>query len=43
MQPETQAHKQFLASFATKTRELGEQFPFLNLSEELAYFSGEKD
>ena len=43
MQPETQAHKQFLASFAAKTRELGEQFPFLNLSEELAYFSGIKD
>lgn len=43
MQPETQAHKQFLASFAAKTRELSEQFPFLNLSEELDYFSGKKD
>ncbi len=37
-QPETRAHQQFLASFAKKTEALQEQYPFLDLQEELAYF-----
>ncbi|MFT4024758.1 MAG: GSCFA domain-containing protein [Flavihumibacter sp.] len=37
-QPETEAHKQFLRSFAQKTRHLQQQYDFLDLTEELAYF-----
>ncbi len=36
--PDTQAHRKFLNDFAGKTRRLSEQYPFLNLSEELKYF-----
>jgi hypothetical protein len=42
-QPETQAHQNFLASFEAKTAALAETYPFLDLSEELAYFRGRKD
>jgi len=38
-QPETNAHKQFLASFREKTAELARQCPYLDLREELEYFS----
>lgn len=37
-QPETNAHRQFLRSFADKTRELQETHRFLDLKEELEYF-----
>lgn len=37
-QPETQAHKNFLQSFAQKTSDLQEANPYLDFSEELAYF-----
>lgn len=37
-QPQTQAHRNFLQQFANKTKLLMENYPFLNLSEELAYF-----
>lgn len=37
-QPSTQAHKSFLQSFAAKTRDLMEKYPFLDLQEELDYF-----
>lgn len=38
-QPATKAHLSFLVSHYGKTKALQEQFPFLNLSEELNYFS----
>jgi len=38
LQPETEAHRQFLQSYAAKTRLLQEKHSFLNLEEELAYF-----
>lgn len=38
-QPATEAHKQFLNAHAEKTRELMNQFPFLDLQKELNYFS----
>src|SRR5260221_1509936 len=38
-QPETKAHKQFLLSHFEKTKMLQEKYPFLNLKEELVYFS----
>lgn len=38
-QPGTKAHQQFLASHFEKTRLLKEKYPFLDLSEELVYFS----
>jgi len=38
-QPATNAHKQFLASYREKTAELIRQYPFLDLDEELNYFS----
>ena len=38
-QPETKAHQQFLMSHFEKTRALQEKYPFLNLKEELVYFS----
>lgn len=38
-QPETKAHKQFLSSHFEKTKELLQKKPFLNLREELIYFS----
>lgn len=39
-QPGTSAHKQFLAEQAEKARLLQAKYPFLDLSEELNYFSG---
>ncbi|HEX2629721.1 MAG TPA: GSCFA domain-containing protein [Chitinophagaceae bacterium] len=39
-QPDTNAHKQFLQTQAQKTSELLKLHPYLNLSEELDYFSG---
>jgi hypothetical protein len=39
-QPSTLAHRQFLEDYRQKTAELAKQYPFLDLSEELAYFSG---
>jgi hypothetical protein len=38
-QPATQAHKKFLLDHLEKTRELRQKYPFLDLTEELAYFS----
>ena len=38
-QPETKAHKQFLQTQLLKTQELKIKFPFLNLEDELNYFS----
>lgn len=39
-QPATHAHQQFLAAHLDKTRALQKKYPFLDLSEELEYFSG---
>ncbi len=41
-QPSTMAHQQFLRSSAEKTRELQKRYPFLDLKEELAYFTSSK-
>lgn len=38
-QPRTKAHQQFLAIHFEKTRELQDKYPFLDLKEELVYFS----
>lgn len=38
-QPETNAHRQFLQSYFEKTKSLQEKYSFLNLQEELDYFS----
>ncbi len=38
-QPETKTHQQFLISYLEKTKVLQEKYPFLNLEEELVYFS----
>jgi hypothetical protein len=38
-QPTTAAHRQFLESSAEKTRELQKKYPFLDLKEELDYFT----
>jgi hypothetical protein len=38
-QPDTDAHKKFLQSHAEKTKELMTRYPFLNLQEEIDYFS----
>jgi hypothetical protein len=40
-QPATTAHRQFLKTHFEKTRLLATQYPFLDFTEELAYFSGE--
>ncbi|MBW8683101.1 GSCFA domain-containing protein [Chitinophaga rhizophila] len=37
--PDSSQHKQFLQTYARKTKLLIEEFPFLNMEEELAYFS----
>jgi GSCFA family protein len=39
-QPETHAHKQFLQAHFIKTLELKSKYPFLELDDELNYFSG---
>jgi hypothetical protein len=38
-QPDTNAHRKFLADHAAKTKTLMEKFPFLDLREEWEYFS----
>ncbi len=38
-QPETKAHSDFLAAHAEKTKLLQKQYPFLDMQEELVYFS----
>jgi hypothetical protein len=38
-QPETQAHRDFLAVHLERTRQLQEKYPFLDLHEEINYFS----
>jgi hypothetical protein len=38
-QPDTKAHQQFLSANFLKTKQLKEKYPFLNLTEELKYFS----
>jgi hypothetical protein len=38
-QPDTKAHQQFLSANFLKTKQLKEKYPFLNLAEELKYFS----
>lgn len=37
--PQTDAHKNFLASYAEKVKQLQQRYPFLHLEEELHYFS----
>lgn len=39
LQPKTKAHRSFLEAHYAKAKALQNQFPFLNLSEELFYFS----
>jgi hypothetical protein len=38
-QPDTIAHKQFLKTYSDKTRALKEKYSFLNLNDEIEYFS----
>ncbi|HRO85340.1 MAG TPA: GSCFA domain-containing protein [Niabella sp.] len=38
-QPDTEAHRLFLQTHFEKAKALGEKYPFLNFTEELAYFS----
>ena len=38
-QPETKAHKQFLHSNLEKVKQLQESYPFLDLTQELKYFT----
>jgi GSCFA family len=38
-QPETKAHQQFLMTYFEKTKALQKKYPFLDLKEELVYFS----
>jgi hypothetical protein len=38
-QPETKAHGQFLMTYFEKTKALQKKYPFLDLKEELVYFS----
>jgi hypothetical protein len=38
-QPATRAHQRFLEDYRNKTAQLSRDYPFLDLSEELAYFS----
>lgn len=38
--PQTEAHKKFMAGYASKTGELAKRLPQLDFREELAYFSG---
>jgi hypothetical protein len=38
-QPETKSHKEFLKSNLVKTQDLLKRYPFLQLEEELEYFS----
>lgn len=37
-QPQTKAHKQFMQAHYTKAKALADQYPFLNMNEELEYF-----
>lgn len=39
-QPATQAHRQFLLSHLEKTKEVQKKYPYLDFSDELAYFAG---
>ena len=39
-QPDTNAHQQFLESHVEKVKTLSRKYSFLDLSEELTYFSG---
>lgn len=39
IQPETKAHQQFLITYFEKTKEMQKKYPFLDLKEELIYFS----
>jgi len=38
--PETEAHQKFMASHAAKTQAIMQQYPFLDLKDELQYFAG---
>jgi hypothetical protein len=42
LQPGTKAHRQFLQSNFNKTKDLVNRYPFLQLDEELGYFSNEQ-
>jgi hypothetical protein len=42
MQPSTATHREFLLSHLEKAKTLQEKFPFLDLEEEIEYFSGKK-
>lgn len=37
--PETNAHRRFMDSYAEKARQLMQQYPFLDMAEEIKYFS----
>jgi hypothetical protein len=39
-QPQTKAHQQFLKTYLEKAKNLQTKYPFLNLKEEINYFSG---
>jgi hypothetical protein len=38
-QPETKAHREFLTNYFKKVKILQEEYPFLDLKEEMDYFS----
>jgi hypothetical protein len=40
MHPDTSAHRRFLETHAVRARQLMEQYPFLDLNQELSYFTG---
>ncbi len=40
--PETEAHKKFKESYAAKCRTLMNKYPFLDLADELKYFTGDR-
>ena len=41
-QPATQAHRKFLQTNLDKAKELSDKYPFLNLKEEISYFTNSK-
>jgi hypothetical protein len=40
--PDTQAHKDFMSTYAAKTQALAHRYPFMNMQEELQYFTNGK-
>lgn len=43
LHPDTDAHRCFLREQYAKTKELSSKYPYLDLSQELSYFSGKQD